>query len=181
MNTDKTFISEQWNKGSKEAFSIVFKENYKKLLFEAQKVLKDEQAAKDAVQDLFARIWSEKLYRKIRMESAGSYLMVSIHNACLRKLYNEERYQQHLDGYAQFKSQYQEPITTVIDQRELGDQIAHAIEGLNQQPRIAFSLVYLEDKSRSEASDHMKISKNTFKSHLKIAMKGLQQKLKKMR
>ena len=45
------------------------------------------------------------------------------------------------------------------------------------QRRKAFKLVYLEDKKYKEAAEEMGVSVNSIKTHLKLAVKALQQKL----
>ena len=64
-----------------------------------------------------------------------------------------------------------------MESAESARRVNAIMKDLPVQRSTAFSLVYLENKKYKEAADEMGISINSVKTHLKLAVKVLQQKL----
>lgn len=165
----------QFRKGDVGVFEQVYKTCYKSLIAEAYLLLQDEQEAEDQVQGLFIEIWDKKLYRNVNI-ALRSYLHRSIHNRCLNVLDKQKTRDKRMLRYT----------------RTLEDRVSGNMAELNERARMmqtllgelstqrleAFSLVYLEDKKYKEAAEEMGITVNSVKTHLRLALKTLQQKFR---
>lgn len=168
------FLLLQLKEGNIDAYEQLFKKYYKQLLMEAYFLLKDEMEAEDQVQSLFIEIWDRQLYLNINT-SVKSYLHVSIRNRCLGVIKKEKTAQKRIDKYAYTLDEADE--VNVVERRESDGRLATILSELPGKRSQAFSLVYLEDKKYKEAADEMGITINSVKTHLKLAVKALQQRL----
>ncbi|MFC6098910.1 RNA polymerase sigma factor [Olivibacter domesticus] len=159
------------------AFDALFHKYYKLLCGYAFLFLKDEENAKDIVQNLFIEIWEKRRFEYLE-GNVKSYLYKSVHNRCLNYLRNNEtKLRREVD--------YEEHIreTDYVADHELREQVYKRLETnldrLPKQRREAISLVYLEDKKYQDVANAMGISINSLKTHLKIGLKNLRDKIKK--
>lgn len=59
--TDQTLVLQRLKEGDEKTFELLFHRYYATLCFFANKILKDEEAARDVVQEVFIRFY-EKSY-----------------------------------------------------------------------------------------------------------------------
>ena len=159
------------------AFDALFHKYYKLLCGYAFSFLKDEEDAKDIVQNLFIEIWEKRRFEYLE-GNVKSYLYKSVHNRCLNHLRNNETKLRRQVDYEEHTGE----INHTTD-HELREQVYKRLEinldKLPKQRREAISLVYLEDKRYQEVANAMGISINSLKTHLKIGLKNLREKIKK--
>ncbi|MCF3111259.1 sigma-70 family RNA polymerase sigma factor [Niabella sp. CC-SYL272] len=178
QHQDDTFWEEALAQGNREAYAVLFKKYYRMLVLEAFYYLKDEMEAEDLVQSIFIEIWNKQLYRNIKV-SLKSYLHTSVRNRSFGLLEKKKTAKKRLDAY----TYHLEQVTSDdrIGRKESEKIVRETLEELSLQRSKAFTLVYLEDKRYSEAALEMGISVNSLKTHLKLAVKSLQQKFSKAR
>lgn len=167
------FLLLQLKNGNIKVYEQLFKKYYRSLSIEAFYLLKDEMEAEDLVQTLFIEIWDRQLYRNIN-SSVRSYLHMAIRNKCLSAIEKNKNKQKRFDEYASTLEDRTDG--NVIEMKETNGRINAIINELPIQRSTAFSLVYLENKKYKEAAEEMGISINSVKTHLKLAVKALQQK-----
>lgn len=158
-------------------FDQLFTKHYKMLCASAYFLLKDEQAAKDIVQSLFIDVWEKKIY--LRMDKdAKAYLFRSVQNRCLNYLraIETDRGKQRdlielhaaMQGGSGSGNRYTENTYLALSE---------AIGELPEQRKRAVHLVYLSGKRYQDAADSMGISINSLKTHLKVGIRNLREKL----
>lgn len=98
----------------------------------ALSVSKDEDRAKDAVQDAFMKLWEKK--EQVDPQKVKSYLFTSVHNKMIDGFRHDKRYQD-LEATPVMESVYQ-------SNHDL-QAILH--EALNQLPEIQRSVILLRD------------------------------------
>jgi len=79
LNTDSKFLIDRLKNGNETAYELLFKEYYKVLVIFASKYLKDVEASKELVQELFVHIYEKRENLDIN-SSLKSYLFRSVHN-----------------------------------------------------------------------------------------------------
>lgn len=164
--------------GSAKAYEILFDRYYRFLCLEASLFLMDQAEAEDLVVELFIEIWDKKLFRKID-RSFKAYLYRAVRNKCINALQKRKvllKKQRH----------YEDPLlregaASRIEQRELAAGIKGALQDFPAQRLRAFTLVYIEKKRYQEAAEEMGLSVNSVKTHLKMAIQVLRNKLEKFR
>lgn len=160
--------------GDIKAFDHLYLKYYKLLYANAYFMLRDEQVAKDVVQVFFVEVWEKQLFLGLEGDVKG-YFYRSIQNRCLneqRKQLNELKRQEIF-----FRYETEDVIEEQwFEQSQLNLQ--DALLAMPGQRRQALQLVYLQDKKYSDAADAMGISINSLKTHLKLGLRVLREKLK---
>ncbi|MEO6838440.1 MAG: sigma-70 family RNA polymerase sigma factor [Ginsengibacter sp.] len=165
---------------SLEAYEILFKRYYKMLCLHAALILMDESEAEDMVIELFVEIWDKKIYRKIE-QSFKAYLFRCVRNKCINSLKNIKLSKRKQEKYSQYRKEDTVKETSWLEQRELASNINNILLELPAQRLKAFTLVYLEEKRYQEAADEMGLSINSVKTHLKLALRVLRNRLERFR
>lgn len=157
-----------------KAYEILFKKYYKILCLQAVFFLRDESQAEDLVLELFTEIWDKKIYKKIGT-SFKSYLYRAVRNKCINAAKKNKLSRVNLEKYMVSCSRKREGIS--IERKELEANINVALKEFPDQRLKAFTLVYLDNKKYQQAADEMGLSINSVKTHLKLALKTLREKL----
>ncbi len=169
---DNDLIS-QLRLGDESAFDILFNKYYKFLLATAYALLKNEEEAKDVVQSFFIDIWEKGTFYTLEGE-VKSYFYRSINNRSLNLLRKKAIERERATQLMEVGQHEIEELESLEPKYRL---IEYAMAEMSLQKRQAVNLVYLEQKKYAEAAAVMGISINSFKTHLKSAMKTLRTKL----
>lgn len=172
-NSDKSTL-DRLKKGDLHAFETLFKRYYKLLCLQAFYILDDEQESEDVVQLLFSEIWEKQLFNNIN-SSLKAYLQTAVRNRCLKLLDRQKTEQKRIDNYLYSVDRIEEIDEDL--QQDSENSINSALKGLPRQRQQAFTLVYIEEKKYKETALEMGISVNSVKSHLRLAVKELREKL----
>lgn len=159
---------------SLEAYEILFKRYYKLLCLQAAILLMDEAEAEDLVQELFIEMWDKKIYRQIT-QSLKAYLYRAVRNKCINELRRNKLVKHKLQEYYEYRMKRKEPV--LLEQKELAANIQNVLQEFPSQRLKAFTLVYMENKRYREAADEMGLSINSVKTHLRLALQVLRDKL----
>lgn len=165
--------------GSLAAYETIFKKYYRRLCFQAALFLKDETEAEDLVLELFIDIWHKKIYRRID-RSLEAYLCQSVRNKCINRVRKNKIARSKEVKYMEYYRQIREPEW--LDQHELDGRTPNINSYLLELPaqrQRAITLVYMEKKRYQEAAEEMGLSVNSVKTHLRLAITALKDKLRK--
>lgn len=165
-------------RNSLEAYEVLFKKYYKLLCLQAALLLGDESEAEDLVQELFVEIWDKQIYCNIE-QSPKAYFYRAVRNRCLNKIKRTKASKEKLDRYHEYRLNKKEP--TWLEQKELATNMKNVLQKLPPQRLRAFTLVYMEDMRYQDAADEMGISINSVKTHLKLALEVLRDRLEAFR
>ncbi|SIO49280.1 RNA polymerase sigma factor [Chitinophaga niabensis] len=170
-----------------EDYNTVFKEIYKKyykdLFLIAVKFLRDEEDAKDAVQESFVALL-RKPERLPEIEDLRFYLFTVLRNQCLSVLKKRKTaaakeedflYYQNTDSVA-----LELDIYGALDDEESKYTVEWFFSFLTPQRKRVVELVYLEERTYVEAATILGIKKESIKTHLRLAkikLKGHRAKL----
>ena len=80
--TEDFLLLEKVKDGSKHAFNVLFEKYWEKAYSDAYKRLKNEEDAKDIVQEIFIKIWLNRQTQTI--ENFPAYLHVAIRNNVIK-------------------------------------------------------------------------------------------------
>jgi RNA polymerase sigma-70 factor (ECF subfamily) len=171
--------------GDRDAFAVLV-ERYQGRAFRlALRVLRNEESARDAVQDAFLKAYSS-LSRFQGRSSFYTWLYRLVMNQCLdmKRRDRSDRHVEWEDGGA-VESGANAPLPPEVAgvrfapaasmmRRELREQIAEAIERLPDGPRETLILRELDGLSYTEIAKTQRIPKGTVMSRLHYARKQLQ-------
>ncbi len=169
-------LIENLRKGVPGAYDALFLKYYKMLCASAYLYLKDRESARDIVQQFFIEFWEKKQYLILEGDIKG-YLYRAVKNRCLNLLRGndrDERLKAQLTADHALSCHPAETDITEVLYKLLDD----ALETLPVQRRQALALVYVQDKKYQDAAHEMSISINSLKTHLKLGLRNLRDKIK---
>jgi RNA polymerase sigma-70 factor (ECF subfamily) len=151
-----------------------FRTHYEGLHRYAYTLLKDNEAARDAVQQVFTRVWEQR--RTIRLRSsARAYLYRALHNYCLN-LKTRSRRPEPLSA-----EEHEDVHLTEADMRveykELQAAVDRAIEALPPQCRLIFLKTRLEGRRYADIAEEQGISIKTVEAQVSKALRLLRTSL----
>lgn len=170
-----SFLLDKLKGGDEKSFDMLFLKYYKLLVANAYFFVRDEQEAKDIVQDFLFEFWHKKLYLRLDGDIKG-YLYRSVQNKCINF------HRKHVLEQQKYALIAQENLNFDDDEDHWEKdyiRLQDAIDDLPPQRKEVLHRIYFEEKKYQEAADEMGISMNTLKTHLKIGLKNLREKLKK--
>jgi RNA polymerase sigma factor, sigma-70 family len=121
------------------------------LLGVCMKYLKNEQDAKDCVQQIFLKVIHE--LHKYKVEYFKSWIYMIAKNHCLMKLRDKGRITTELNEKIIKKTDETEDRFSLIEKDILLNKMMEAIKKLNVEQQQCVNLFYLQKKSYSEIAD----------------------------
>ena len=157
MNNDKyNHISEQellrryYQDGNKEWLGIVLQRYTLLLLGVCMKYLKNEEAARDAVQQIFLKAITE--LEKYQVEFIKSWLYMVAKNHCLMQFRDKNRQLVELSEQL-VETQDTEELLSIKEKDQLLDWMHECLKNLNPEQQQCVTLFYLEKRSYQEVSE----------------------------
>lgn len=157
MNNDKyNHISEQellrryYQEGNKEWLGILLQRYTLLLLGVCMKYLKNEEAARDAVQQIFLKAITE--LEKYEVEFIKSWLYMIAKNHCLMQFRDKNRQLVELSEQMAETEDSDEKLS-IKEKDQLLDWMHESIKNLNPEQQQCVTLFYLEKKSYQQVAE----------------------------
>ncbi len=152
-----------------EEFKLTFTKHYSSLYNVSLNIIRDQDLAHDAVQDVFTKLWNKRkdLMLSVPIEI---YLRKAVVNTSLNFLKQNTR-QVYLDS--DFEFSYED--NAKIDQDNFMKLLEQGIGSLSPKIKTIFILSRMEGLDNQEIADHLNISKKTVENQLSIALKKLKE------
>ncbi len=167
---------EKLSRGDDDAFRMLFENYYPSLVIFAETYVKDEERARDIVQDVFLILSDRKeIFKSI--DNLKSYLYTAVKNQSLKFLKHEkvkDKYQKHI-LYTSDSSD--EGFLSKVLIEEAYRHLYLSIEKLPPQTQRVYKLA-LKGLKNQEIADELSISIETVKTHKQTGKKQLQKYMK---
>jgi RNA polymerase sigma-70 factor (ECF subfamily) len=158
----------------KQAFSIVFEMYYRMLYALAFRYLKSEDAAMDAVQNTFMKLW--EICDTLRVDTnLKSIIFTIIKNDILNSLRDDKKHIEKLLILAQHKER--DTVLDNIDNANIREQLYASIDKLPSQQRTICLLKLKENLTNMEIAERLNLALPTVKVHYNKAIKNLRNML----
>ena len=168
-------LLELFKQGDLKAYEEIYNRYWSLLYIACCKILKDEDEAKDIVQEVFIS-FLDKGQLEIKV-SLSVYLYSSVRYKVLDRI----KHRQVKDNYLISLSDYTEAADNITDrqllEKEFIRQMEDAIRLLPEKMRIIFDLSRNQDLSHKEIARMLDISDKTVKKQINNALKILKVKL----
>ncbi len=162
--------------GDREAFAEIY-ERYWALLFRhALGMLKDEDGAKDVVQDVFTMLWEKAPTLEVHT-SLSSFLYTSVRYAVLKRFRHSKVVDNYLSTLNDIMLQGVESTDMYVNEKELSKKIEQELNMLPPKMRRVFELSRIHEYSYREISDELGLADNTVKRQVSNALKILRTRL----
>ena len=152
-------------------FKELFLSEYGRMFKAAYILLGDEDEAKDAVQDVFAKLWAGTI--PLREESTRTFLLTCIRNRCLNIIAHRKTEQEAL----------QLMTSEAIDSGTHDDEIIQSVnryvdERLTSQTSRIIKMHFDEDQSYKDISNELGISLSAVNKHIVQGLRKLRSTFK---
>jgi RNA polymerase sigma-70 factor (ECF subfamily) len=163
--------------GNEQALKEIFT-RYNKLLYSyAYKKLEDQEEAKDLVQDLFIRLWSNRESFLLKT-SLPSYLFRAVRNRALDIFAHKKIKSDYIASFQAFIDLPQSTTDYLVREKDISALIDREIQSLPPKMREIFILSRKENYSHKEIAKKIGISEETVTKQIKRALKILRLRLK---
>lgn len=159
MNTDSLLLAEL-RRGSRNAFSSLFRKYYQDLIFFGGTFLPDRASCEDIVQNIFVRLWENREYIYIE-DSLKSFLLRSVQNACIDELRHKQsvnEYEKYMETFTDCGSMDTEKYILYSDMHA---QLEKALQRLPELCRQAFVMNRFERLKYKEIARQLNVSERT--------------------
>ena len=173
MNPAK-FELENIRTGGQAAFQQVFERYYPGMVEYAYRMLADQEAGEDLVQEIFIDLWKNIQSHQIKTSLQG-YLYTSVRNRCLNYLKSLEvtNKQYILDISISLDSEEPFKLYDEEEEEKMHEMARSILDQLPDKMQKIFQLKVVEGYSYAEIAAEMDISVNTVKTQLKRARRKI--------
>ncbi len=147
------------------------------LLGVCMKYLKNEEDAKDAVQQIFLKAISE--LQKYKVEYFKSWVYMIAKNHCLMKLRDKGKISSEINERIAITENETEEMSLLIEKNKTLDQLNDALQMLSKEQQQCITLFYLEKRSYTYIADYTGFNMMQVKSHIQNGKRNLKLLLNK--
>lgn len=169
-----SFLLKEWN--TDKGFEALYKNLYTPLYRYAMGLLADEMQSEEVVQDVFMRLWQQRLDINIET-NIQAYLYRAVHNQIMNLL-NHEKVKDKYKTYAKNRTaQYAESPAQTVYAKELKSKIEAALKKIPEKCSVIFHLSRQEELSYKEIAQRLDISIKTVENQMSKALKIMREEL----
>jgi RNA polymerase sigma factor (sigma-70 family) len=141
------------------------------LLGVCMKYLKNEEEAKDSVQQVFLKAINE--LQKYKVDYFKSWIYMVAKNHCLMQLRDKGKYTAEINERIMATPDETEETKKHIEKDNALTSMAAALQQLNKEQQVCITLFYLEKKSYQEIADNTDFTMMQVKSHIQNGKRNL--------
>ena len=153
----------------------IFTSWYSSLCFFAFRLIQEEEAAKDIVQDVFVRMMEKKMSFESELH-LKNFMYPSIKNNCLNYLRRQSAEKNYLDNLQE--EDFMEDTECRMVETELFEMLQKALDKLPRECRKVFELCYFQEMDNETAAQTLGVSVETVKAQKRRGKQILREKLK---
>ncbi len=163
----------------RQAFEGLFRQYSKPLFYYAAKFV-DDETARDIIQDVFAKLWSDEQISVSK--SLNALLFTMVRNSCLQHLEKQKVRSKYLAAsklaiQEEELRYYMDEKTSLIEQ-EMEIRLNQALNALPDRCRQIFTMSRFQNKKNREIAGELEISVKAVEKQISRAMAILRNELK---
>ena len=147
------------------------------LLGVCMKYLKNQEDAKDSVQQVFLKVIND--LPKYKVEFFKSWLYMVTKNHCLMKLRDKGKYPVEINDQAMSAADEPDMINHAIEKEYHLSFMEQALGQLNNEQRVCLTSFYLQKQTYQQISESTGLSIMQVKSHIQNGKRKLKQLIEK--
>jgi RNA polymerase sigma factor (sigma-70 family) len=168
---DKELLSRFYSDHDNEWLGILLQRYTMLLLGVSMKYLKNEEEAKDCVQQVFLKAINE--LHKYKVEYFKSWIYMIAKNYCLMKLRDKGKYTAEINERIMATADDAEDKKEYVEKDNTLNSMTQALAQLNKEQQLCITLFYLEKKSYQEITEMTPYSLMQVKSHIQNGKRNL--------
>ncbi len=172
-SSDQELLNNFYNSGDNYWLGNLLQRYTLLLLGVCMKYLKNEEEAKDSVQQIFLKVITE--LQKYKVEYFKSWLYMIARNYCLMKLRDSHiKFSKELsDNY--FVQEDFDFKNNHIEKERLLSIVEHALKELSEEQKTCVTLFFLQEKSYQQVSEQTGFTLLQVKSYIQNGKRNLKQ------
>jgi len=168
---DQELLSRYYQDGNSQWLGQLLQRYTLMLLGVCMKYLRNEEEAKDAVQQIFEKAIMELGKYKITYFKSWIYMVAKNH--CLMKLRNKGRLPVELTEQQYYKPDEEESKNPVSEKEEMLSALERTLPHLNNEQRTCVERFYLHQQSYQQIAEGTGYSLSQVKSHIQNGKRNL--------
>lgn len=162
-------------RGDYKSYETLFNMYYARFVIFVDKIIMDNQTAKDIVQEAFIKLWHnrERLQEGLSLKN---YLYVLVKRASLNFL-RDRKYAENLAGDLIEKAVRQEDPDQTVDKNEVIQRINSLVDNLPDRRKAVFLKSRKDGLSNKEIANQLNLSVKTVERHITLALSDLKKNL----
>jgi RNA polymerase sigma-70 factor (family 1) len=169
-------LADLLKEGDRQAYTVIFDRFYGLLFVHSCKSLRNEDEAKDVVQELFEVLWTRREGLSFE-HSLSAYLYASIRNRIINRISHHEVEHKYINSLRGFIDRDTYFADYRVREHEMKKMIEEEISALPSKMREIFELSRRDYLSHKEIAEKLQISEHTVRTHVKKALRILKPKL----
>lgn len=171
-----TDLMEKLSNDDQQAFSEIYSRNWEYMYKSAYAILKDSNASKDIVQDIFIWLWEHRSI--IKIQTLKPYLKTAVKFKVSNYIRSGNIRQNFFDQMAEFSSSLSTPSDEeLLELKQLKEIIQQAIGNLPSKCQEIFRLSREGYLSNQEIADKLSISIKTVENQMTTAIRRVREAL----
>ena len=159
------------------AYTEIYNRYFYLLYVHAYKKLRDEEQAKDVVQDVFATLWFKRA-TGFQSNNLGGYLYTAVRNKIFDLFAHEQVKSKYIESLNAYLSTHTSvPTDYLVRENELKAYIEKEVRALPPKMKQIFELSREANLSYKEIADQLNVSENNVSKQVNNALRLLKTKL----
>lgn len=168
---DKELLEHYYRDYNNDLLGILLKRYTMLLLGVCMKYLKNEEDAKDSVQQVFLKVIND--LPKYKVEFFKSWLYMVAKNHCLMKLREKGKYTAELNNDLLSTPDDTEASTIALEKDTQLNQMEQAMGQLNEEQKLCITYFYLQKQTYQQIADGTGYTVMQVKSHIQNGKRNL--------
>jgi len=159
------------------AYTEIYNRYFYLIYTQAFKKLRDEDQAKDVLQDVFAALWFKR-GSDLQLNNLGGYLYTAVRNRIFDLFAHEQvksKYIDSLDAYLSTRTSV--PTDHLVRENDLKAYIEKEILSLPPKMRLIFEMSRKRNLSHKEIAQQLNVSENNVSKQVNNALRVLRARL----
>ena len=173
LYTDRDLMEKLAN-GDQKAFSEIYSRNWEYMYKSAYSILKDPNASKDIVQDIFIWLWEHR--SSVKIQTLKSYLKTAVKFKVVNYIRSGNIRQSFFEQMVEFSSDFSTPShEELLELKQLKEIIQQAVGDLPSKCQEIFRLSREGYLSNREIADKLSISIKTVENQMTTAIRRVRE------
>ncbi|MDB6117185.1 MAG: sigma70-ECF: polymerase sigma factor, sigma-70 family [Verrucomicrobiaceae bacterium] len=176
---DEAILSQIANTGSSRALEDLYKRHHRMLRSVALRIVHDEAAADDVLQDVFIQIWNQANTYSPEKGQVLGWLIILTRRRALDRVRQRSAYQRATDRFEMeherrfLESEDNCTVETDVCSNDLRSLMVSLMSHLPEAQQEVVKLAYFEDMSQREIAAHLQLPLGTVKTRIELGMRKL--------
>ena len=160
-------------RGEAGALEALYDRHHRLALALARRMLADEQAAEDVVQDVFLAVWRRAADYRPERGAVKTWLLAMVHHRAIDRLRQRQSARAGGEVDDTLEDRRVAPVWQQAFEQLRGEQISAALAALPDEQRETIELAYFGGKSQSEIAELLGVPFGTVKGRCRLALEKL--------